>query len=325
MKILLALLMTVLLIVAARPAPAGGPVLQHRIVVEDGVVRLGDLFAGLEANADVAVTRAPAPGRRLVYDGVWLANLARTYGLPWQPAGPQEQVVIERASRVIGGEDIERLVRDALRHHETAAGGGEPTLAVELDNRASAFHVDAGAKGAPTITSLDVDGQAGRFLAVLALPSAGGAVESATVSGRFYRMIRLPVLIQRLTEGDVIGEADIDWIEVRDSSVNGQYLRTAEELIGKSPRRPLREGTPIRAADVRSPLVVAKGDLVTITYATPHMMLTAQGRAMDSGARGDAVRVMNTRSKLVLEAEVAGSGHVTVKGACCTIAAAAVK
>ena len=44
----------------------------------------------------------------------------------------------------------------------------------------------------------------------------------------------------------------------------------------------------------------------------PKMILTAQGKALDNGADGDTVRITNTQSKKVIEAEVTGMGRVAV-------------
>jgi len=74
----------------------------------------------------------------------------------------------------------------------------------------------------------------------------------------------------------------------------------------------LRAGQPIRNGDVRAPVVVAKGSLVTMILKTRNMILTSKGRAIENGAIGDTVKIMNTRSKTVIEAVVAGANRVTV-------------
>ena len=41
--------------------------------------------------------------------------------------------------------------------------------------------------------------------------------------------------------------------------------------------------------------------------------LTAQGRALDNGAAGDAIHVMNTTSKQVIDAVVTGPQAVSIR------------
>ena len=42
------------------------------------------------------------------------------------------------------------------------------------------------------------------------------------------------------------------------------------------------------------------------------MALTALGRALDDGALGDTIRVLNSQTKIVVDATVSGNGHVSV-------------
>ena len=70
---------------------------------------------------------------------------------------------------------------------------------------------------------------------------------------------------------------------------------------------------PLRAGDFRKPIVVTKNSLVTMVVQTPYMLLTAQGRAIQDGAMGDAIRVMNTFSKVTVDAVVEGPSRVLVK------------
>ena len=72
------------------------------------------------------------------------------------------------------------------------------------------------------------------------------------------------------------------------------------------------EGQPIREGDLRAPIVVARGSLVGMTLTTPNMVLTAQGRAIEDGAMGQVIKVMNTQSKTTVDAVVEGPGRVVV-------------
>ncbi len=64
--------------------------------------------------------------------------------------------------------------------------------------------------------------------------------------------------------------------------------------------------------DVRAPLLVRKGDFVTMIYDTPAMRLTATGRALTNGSKGDSVRVLNTSTNKTIEAIADGPNEVLV-------------
>ena len=51
---------------------------------------------------------------------------------------------------------------------------------------------------------------------------------------------------------------------------------------------------------------------MTIRLQTARMILTVQGRAMEPGAMGNVIRVMNTKSSKIISASVTNSGAVEV-------------
>ena len=57
--------------------------------------------------------------------------------------------------------------------------------------------------------------------------------------------------------------------------------------------------------DLARPPLVRRGQLVMIALAVSDLALDEQGRALDTGAAGDEVRVLNPVSRAVLEATVA--------------------
>src|SRR5690242_3447394 len=102
MRVLAALLFLLMLPLSA----AAAPMLEPEITVRDSVVRLGDIFDGVGERAQVAVLAAPPPGSHMVLSAAWLASLAESQHMDWQPASRFDQVVVERASRTIGADEI---------------------------------------------------------------------------------------------------------------------------------------------------------------------------------------------------------------------------
>ena len=56
-----------------------------------------------------------------------------------------------------------------------------------------------------------------------------------------------------------------------------------------------------------------KGAKVLMVLDSPGISLTAEGKALESGAAGDRIRVVNPVSHVVIEAEVLGPGQVRVE------------
>ena len=85
------------------------------------------------------------------------------------------------------------------------------------------------------------------------------------------------------------------------------------DLIGRTPRRGIRAGSPVQISAVQRPIIVAKNSLVTIVLRTPRMTLTATGKALENGADGDVIKISNSQSKTVIEAEVITAGRVSIR------------
>jgi flagella basal body P-ring formation protein FlgA len=83
------------------------------------------------------------------------------------------------------------------------------------------------------------------------------------------------------------------------------------DLSGMQARRFLRAGEPVRADDVRRPILVAKGSLVTMNFTVPGITLTATGKAMSEGGMGETVTVLNPVSYRQITAIVTGAGEVS--------------
>jgi flagella basal body P-ring formation protein FlgA len=87
----------------------------------------------------------------------------------------------------------------------------------------------------------------------------------------------------------------------------------ASSLIGQTPRHGINVMKPVILSDIQMPIIVKKGDLVTMVLKNNALSLTAQGKAMDNGAAGDAIHVMNSSSKQVVDAIVTGAQTVSIK------------
>jgi len=292
---------------AAVANPADPVVLRHTVTVEDNLVRLGDLFIGAGEHAEVGVAYAPPPGKRAIFDSQWLYRVAHAYGLAWRPMGPQEQAVVQRASEVIGRDEIETRILDALAGH-----GVDADAQIELSNHAFRVYVAEGANTLIEIEDITFDPRTRRFTTVVAVVPEGAATQRFRLAGRVHEMHEVPVLTRQILPGEVIRASDIDTIPARAAQMRRDTILDASDLVGKSPRRTLRQGRPIAMNDVQAPVLVPNRGMVTILLQRPRMTLTAKGRAMQDGADGDVIRVANVQSNTVIEAVVVGPHLVAV-------------
>ncbi len=310
MKPLLALIALILAapaLAAGAPQPSPLVVLRSNVMLEGETVLLGDLFEPAGEAADTIVAYAPPPGRRAIFDANWLARVAQRFQLEWRPRSRYDRAVVERLSTRITGAEVEAELRREL----VLMGFGEDHE-IELSN--GSLHIDIPVDQPPTVavSNLSVDERSQRFVATVSAPAGHPQARRLNVAGRVYKVVELPVLRRNMMPGEVIDQEDLSWVRVRVAQVRTTTATEAGQLVGTEPRRPLRAGQPVRMIDVRAPLLVRKGDFVTMIYDTPAMRLTATGRALTNGSKGDSVRVLNTSTNKTIEAIADGPNEVLV-------------
>jgi flagella basal body P-ring formation protein FlgA len=288
--------------------PAAPVMLNANPVVTGPVLRLGDLFTNAGPAAAVVISKTPAVGQPLVLDVQALYRLARSYGLAWRPHATTERAVVERESRVVDGTALIQLAGAALA--DKGISGDD--LSIELTTPAQGVRIPSEATA--SIEQLSYHPDSRQFTGIVAAVIDGSSAQRTAIAGRVFRTVAMPVVVRRVQGGEVIAADDIDWIAVRDSRVPVNAMLDAGALVGLTPKRMLRPGQPILASDVLQPLLVAKGALVTMIVETPQMQLTARGRALADGAKGDLIRVANLQSQSVVGGVVTGPGVVVVAG-----------
>jgi flagella basal body P-ring formation protein FlgA len=127
-----------------------------------------------------------------------------------------------------------------------------------------------------------------------------------------FPVISVPVLKTAMRPGDTISTNDIDYIDMRSANVASNTVVDAAKLAGMSPRKGIAPLKPIAMGDIAMPIEVKKGDLVVMELKSSSMVLTVQGKALDSGAAGETVRIQNPSSNHVVQATVTGPKAVSV-------------
>ncbi len=153
------------------------------------------------------------------------------------------------------------------------------------------------------------DHRAGRFAARLVL--ADGSRHG--LRGQAIVTVPAMVPVRRLAPGETITEADLAPADVPLATLPGSALRKARDLIGKEVQRTLPADRPVIAGSVREPRAIRRGEQVLIAFSGDGIELTAPGRALQDGALGEAIRVVNLSSNRTITAIAAGSGRVTVE------------
>ena len=281
--------------------------LRDRIMVDDDVVRLGDLFQEQLSDGDVAVAQAPKAGQTLTLDGRFLQQVARAYRLSWKPSKYQKVTIGRMSQRVTAP-----MVRDAIVVAVQERMGSSTDLDIALDGGDLELDLPTDVENSVSVSAINFDPHSNRFAAILVAPADGPPVIQRNVFGTVYEMAQIPVPKRLISAGDVIAADDLEWQAVHLSRLSGNSLTDAEQLVGRMAKRPLKAGQILRQSDVAVSPVIRKNDLIRLVVKTGQMTLTVQGKALQDAALGQTVRVMNVNSNRQLTGTVIDAGTVAI-------------
>ena len=287
---------------------AGRPMLRAEASVLGEIVRIGDLVENAGPAAEVAIFRAPDLGQTGAVPVARLVEALRTHRLSDLDTRGLRDVAVSRASRTISRKEIEERITAAFAGQNGFGTAQDLTLTFDREPRPIEIE--------PTAEELRVlravyDPSARRFDVSLELPGTPRRM-NLRFTGTLVETAEVATLSRALARGDVIRASDVAIERKPKSLVGDTTLRSAEQVVGLAARRSLQPGQPLRAPDVMKPEVVRANETVTIVYEVPGMALTARGKALDAGAEGDLVNVLNPQSKRTLQATVIGPGRVSV-------------
>ncbi|HEY8191838.1 MAG TPA: flagellar basal body P-ring formation chaperone FlgA [Alphaproteobacteria bacterium] len=296
----------VFLFAGARAALAAS--LKTVSVINSDTLRLGDVFDGLsEERANYVLGPAPQPGQDMVLNANTLMRVALSLDLPWRPSTSADQIVIRRNATTISEDDIRGAINNALREK-----GVDGKFNLILAGSVPQMILPSELPATVEIASMKFDPAKDWFEVSLAAPSAATMITRASLTGRIQRLVSVPTLQKTLRNGDIISAADINWIEVDTKDLQNDQLLKEEDFIGKTPRRMVNAGKPVRDNELEKPSLIERGDMVTLVYRTGPITLTAKGKALQGGAAGDLVKFVNIASNRTLDGIVSADHEITV-------------
>ncbi len=269
-------------------------------------VYLRDLFDDAGADAARVLGPGPDPGGRIIIEAAQLEAIARQFKVDWRPASRADRTLLEWPGRPLPRADAVAAVRLAL-----VAAGASAGCEVALPGFTPPT-VPFDSMPRSEVSQLEYDAGSGRFSAILSVLVDGMAPVNTRLTGQADDTIELPVPTMRLSTGTVLRPEDVHFARIHTSLVHGEVVRTLDRAIGMQLRRQVAPGQPLATADLALPTMVQRGATVQMGLQSPGLSLVGQGIAMDAGATGERIRVLNPTSRVVLEAEVIGPGLVRV-------------
>lgn len=115
-----------------------------------------------------------------------------------------------------------------------------------------------------------------------------------------------------LSRGETIGEGDTLPLRMEVSKLNTGYYLQGDDLGGKILRQAVPAGRALTPNMLRAPLLVRRGESVTIIAAGAGLQVRMKGKALHDAALGERVSVQNLGSKRIVEGTAIEPGQVQV-------------
>ncbi len=277
-------------------------------VIQGDVLKAGDLFDGDVNNADYVLGAAPQPGKDMILSARTLYRIASALDIDWRPQSTAQQVVVRRASVIIPASRIEEKLTEELRasgasgDFKLLTNGAIENIVLPVDNEAT-FEV----------SDLRYDPQKDYFEASLVAPSKDKPLKRVSIAGEVEKFTSLPVLKTTMKNGEIIGMGDLDFIDVSIKSLPRDIILDADKIAGTTPRRIAAAGKPLSFNDVQPPLLVSRGEAITIFFKEGPLTVSTKGKSLQNGAMGDLIQITNITSNKNLSGVVTGNREVTVQ------------
>ena len=197
-------------------------------------------------------------------------------------------------------EDVKLLIEERARDR----------MGAEIPAEAG-FHITLPA-GAPDdavmLSAFWMDKDTGQYLAN-AVQEDGNVVRLA---GLAIATMDIPVPIRRMMPGDRISGEDLGSVKLPLARVGGYVVTEPAKLVGMEVRRLLAQGRPIMTQSITKPIIIDRGDRISIRYSDGLLALSAPGKALGDAHKGQEVRVVNLSSNTSLTGVAIGEGIVEI-------------
>ena len=197
----------------------------------------------------------------------------------------------------LGSDAITRIARDWLLER---MGPNVDPSAVELAGMPRELLLPAGDVAfAPRLQSGSVETGAVTVLveAVVTDPRGGHTTRSATVSFRVNPLRDTVVTVRELGRRAVITAGDVRVERRALSRLPVNAVHDPNDVIGREVTRPLAPGEVVTAQSVTAPLIIRRGSVVSVVVEGSNFKIVARGVAVDDGAHGAPIRVLNAASR----------------------------
>jgi len=138
------------------------------------------------------------------------------------------------------------------------------------------------------------------------------AIETAEVSIRSAVDVQIgePSVVvavaHSLARGAIIHENDVTLVHLETTDGGGNSVHSIDDVVGKQTTRAMADGKILTSDAVQPPLLVHRGDVVTVYARSAGITVRTTARAIDDGSMGELVTLETMQERKPYQARVSG-------------------
>lgn len=153
----------------------------------------------------------------------------------------------------------------------------------------------------------------GRVPVVVRQYQAGRIARTFTINADVARRYDAVVMVRSLGRGDRFTKGDLAVKTVYIDNTAKQPVTDVSLVVGQQAASMMPKGSVVYPDRIQSPVLVKRGDLVTVRCMAGALVIRTVGRAADNGSIDDTVRIRNESTHETYVAVVTGQRQVMVK------------
>jgi len=278
--------------------------LKEEVVVRGGNIFLSDLASSLLDLSDLSLGVSPLPGRERTLSKNYIQARVKTLDDNLILVGP-DRIKIRRESQPL---EVEKVVGRAREAILKSFKGGE-NVRIELVRAPSDIHLPAGEVNYKVSGIRDRGRQS---LCQVEIEVDGERIREVEAIFEVKRFGQVVVAKHKLNRDQLLAPDNLK-IELREITTLKSPFTRIEDVTSLRASTFIREGDIITSKMVEIPPLIERGEIITILVEEGPVSITALGKSLGDGMKGEILRVRNLDSKREIAAKVFDEKTVVVE------------
>ncbi len=211
------------------------------------------------------------------------------------------------ASLKLGSDEV----TEALQN-EFVEQGVDGEVEIEIFGGKSSFDLPNAKVAKILFSNFSVDEEQNRFTTDAEIFADGKPVEKTELVGRYFVMAEVWLPVRDIMRDEIIKADDLEIKKMRSNRLREDDVISQNQLVGKQAVRTIKAGKPVSKRDIREEIVIRKGQNVLAVYNHKGLQITAKLEALEDGAKGNKIKLLNTKSQKEIFGEVVDKNTVNI-------------